>query len=64
MPLITSRLRLGFTPRRFSGTSRSRTAHCRSFSQNSLAIGQLPSNRELESDPPEPEQADLIGFGA
>ncbi|MGH7118736.1 MAG: hypothetical protein ACREFP_07070, partial [Acetobacteraceae bacterium] len=34
----------------------SNTAHCRSLIQNSLAINPLPSTKELESDPPEPEQ--------
>jgi hypothetical protein len=55
MPLMISRLRRGFTPRRFIGISGSNTAHCRSLNQNSLARP-APINKELESDQPEPAQ--------
>jgi hypothetical protein len=57
MPLMISRLRFGFTPRRFIGMSGSNTTHCRSFNQNSLAIDPLLSTKELESDPPASGQA-------
>jgi hypothetical protein len=39
--LQTSRLRCGFTPRRFVGISGFNAAHCRSPNQNSLAISPL-----------------------
>jgi hypothetical protein len=42
--------------RRFTGTSGPNTAHCRSLKQNALAIGPLLSTKELEFDPPAPEQ--------
>jgi hypothetical protein len=51
MPLITSRLRGGLTPRRHVAMSGSNTAHCRSLIQSSLATGSLPSVKELESHP-------------
>jgi hypothetical protein len=63
MPLITRRLWRGFTPRRFIGISGFTTAHWISLSQYSFAIDPLPTVRELESGPFEPQQA-LIGFGA
>jgi hypothetical protein len=61
MPLITSRLFPGFTPRRFIGISGSITAQASSFSQYSFATASLPINRELESEAIEPDQV-LIGF--
>src|SRR6266700_2145308 len=53
IPLMTSRLRRGFTPRRFFGIACSIASSCSSASQNKLDIGALPhmgaSNRSRRS---------------
>jgi hypothetical protein len=63
MPLMISRLRFGFTPRRCIAMSGSGTAHCRSLNQNSLAIDPLLSTRSL--NPTRPRRGkEIIGFQA
>src|ERR1700748_3755254 len=57
MPLRISRLRFGFTPRRFGGTALSIDANCSSLSQNRSAIVLLHVNRGVESGQLESGQA-------
>src|SRR5437016_1423666 len=63
IPLMTSRLRRGFTPRRFFGIACSIASSSSSVSQNKLGIGALPSCGSFESEPTESRQMG-IGFGA
>jgi hypothetical protein len=57
MPLMTSRFRRGFTPRRCSGIDASIDAYCSSLSQNRFNIIALPQRGSFESNPMELRQA-------